>query len=254
MAEIGKKKSFQRALVGLRDRILVGDLVQGDRVSEVALSEELGISRTPLREAMRELVDQGLLERLPNGGCRVSSLTKRDVQDFIALRGLMEGAVFRIAAERGITKEKRESCESVISEIDIALGESVAHIDFDRYVALNAKLHQKLAALCDSTVMVAELARISKRPMAGPSAFLSDQALAPKTLQSLYVAQYQHKAILNAIANREGARAESLAREHARLAHRNLEFFLASERPTIKGVSGLTFVQIDADTGVGMKP
>ncbi|WP_439155343.1 GntR family transcriptional regulator [Yoonia sp.] len=248
MAEIEKKKSFQRALVGLRDRILVGNLMQGDRVSEVALSEELGISRTPLREAMRELVDQGLLERVPTGGCRVSSFTKRDVQDAIDLRGLLEGAVFRIAAERGITDEQRQSCEATVAEIDSALGETTTCIDFARYVVLNERLHEELAALCDSPVMLAELARVVKRPMAGPSAFLTDQSMAPRTLQSLYVAQDQHKAILCAIANREGARAEALAREHARLAHRNLAFFLGPDRKRDTQIPGLTLVQDEADT------
>lgn len=245
MAEIEKKKSYQRALMGLRDRILMGDLVQGDRVSEVALSEELGISRTPLREAMRELVDQGLLERVPTGGCRVCSLTKRDVLDAIELRGLLEGAVFRLAAERGITAAQRRSCEAIISGIDAALGDGGAPIDFERYVVLNEKLHGELATLSDSQVMQAELARVCKRPMAGPSAFLQGQAMAPQTLRSLYVAQDQHKAILNAIINREGARAEALAREHARLAHRNLEFFLGSEKRVIDQIPGLTLVQQD---------
>lgn len=246
MAEMEKKKSFQRALIGVRDRILLGDLAQGDRVSEVALAEELGISRTPLREAMRELVDQGLLEKMVSGGCRVSSFTKRDVQDAITLRGILEGAVFRIAAERGIGDDQKEACQIILEDIDDALGDTPAAIKFDRYVALNQKFHDTMAALCDSHVMRAELARVGKRPMAGPSAFLHDQAMAPQTLRSLYVAQDQHKAMLDAIANREGARAEALAREHARLAHRNLEFFLNSERKTLARIPGLTLVQ-DAD-------
>lgn len=243
MAGIEKKKSFQRALVGLRDRILLGDLAQGDRVSEVALAEELGISRTPLREAMRELVDQGLLEKLSTGGCRVSTFTKRDVQDAIALRGLLEGAVFRIAAERGITSDQKAACEDILDDIDTALGDTPAAINFDLYVATNQRFHDELASLCDSQVMLAELARISKRPMAGPSAFLNDQAMAPRTLRSLHVAQEQHRAMLDAIANREGARAEALAREHARLAHRNLEYFLGSERKVLAKIPGLSLVQ-----------
>ena len=245
MAEIEKKRSYQRALMGLRHRILVGELMQGDRVSEVALAEELGISRTPLREAMRELVDQGLLERVPTGGCRVCSLTKRDVMDAIELRGLLEGAVFRIAAERGITAAQHRSCAATIAEIDGVLDDQSAHVDFERYVELNEQLHAQLAVLSDSQVMQAELARVCRRPMAGPSAFLQGQSLAPQTLRSLCVAQDQHKAILDAIVNREGARAEALAREHARLAHRNLDFFLGAESHVIEQIPGLTLVQQD---------
>ncbi len=245
LAEIEKKKSFQRALMGLRERILVGDLVKGDRVSEVALADELGISRTPLREAMRELVDQGLLERVPTGGCRVCSLTRRDVRDWIELRGLLEGSVFRLAAERGISLDQQHTCEAIIADIDLVLGHTADTIDFDRYVTLNEKLHAKLATLCDSPVMLAELKRVNKRPMASPSAFLHGQSMAPQTLRSLYIAQDQHKAILDAICAREGARAEALAREHARLAHRNLDFFLGSEQRVIAQIPGLTLVQND---------
>lgn len=243
MAELEKKKSFQRALIGVRDRILLGDLAQGDRVSEVALAEELGISRTPLREAMRELVDQGLLEKMATGGCRVSSFTKRDVQDAITLRGLLEGAVFRMAAERGISDDQKSTCQLILDDIDDALGETAADIKFDHYVTLNQTFHEQMASLCDSPVMLTELARVSKRPMAGPSAFLNDQAMAPQTLRSLYVAQDQHRAMLDAIANREGARAEALAREHARLAHRNLELFLSAERKDLARIPGLALVQ-----------
>lgn len=251
MAEVEKKKSFQRALTGLRDRILLGELIQGDRVSEVALAEELGVSRTPLREAMRELVDQGLLERVPTGGCRVASFTKRDVKDSIELRGLLEGAVFRIAAERGISPEQYEQCEEIIAGIDDALRTVPEAIDFQRYVALNESLHVEMASLCDSQIMLAELARVGKRPMAGPSAFLTDQAMAPQTLRSLYIAQDQHKAMLDAITNREGARVEALAREHARLAHRNLEFFLHSERQLVAQIPGLTLLHAEEDAKQG---
>ena len=247
MAEVEKKKSYQRALMGLRERILVGDLVQGDRVSEVALSEELGISRTPLREAMRELADQGLLERLPTGGYRVCSLTKRDVMDAIELRGLLEGAVFRLAAERGITAAQRADCHATIAEIDSIFAETPENFDFDRYVMLNEKLHGQFAALSDSPVMQAELARVCKRPMAGPSAFLQGQAVASQTLWSLRFAQEQHKAILNAITNREGGRAEALAREHARLAHRNLDYFLETEVAGAERIPGLSLVQQDSE-------
>ncbi|MDZ7823067.1 MAG: GntR family transcriptional regulator [Ahrensia sp.] len=110
MAEIIKKRGFQTALAGLRDKILTGELVKGDHLSEVVLAAELGISRTPLREAMRELTDQGLIEKLPNGRYQVCSLTRNDVRDFIALRGIMEGNIFRLSAEKGISEDQRLHC------------------------------------------------------------------------------------------------------------------------------------------------
>ncbi|MDZ7823257.1 MAG: GntR family transcriptional regulator [Ahrensia sp.] len=171
MAEIIKKRGFQTALVGLRDKILTGELVKGDHLSEVVLAADLGISRTPLREAMRELTDQGLIEKLPNGRYQVCSLTRNDVRDFIALRGIIEGNIFRLSAEKGISEEQRLHCFETLTAIDKVLNVSSSSIDFDEYMDLNAKLHDQFASICASTVMLNELARVSKLPMASPGAF-----------------------------------------------------------------------------------
>ncbi|KMK68022.1 GntR family transcriptional regulator [Puniceibacterium sp. IMCC21224] len=250
MADIEKNSRYQRAISGLRDRILIGDLAKGTRLSEVALAEELGISRTPLREAMRELVEQGLLERLPAGGCRVVSFSRRDVMDTIELRGVLEGAAFRMAAEQGATRAGVQSCTALIKQIDDALGPSEAEINFARYVTLNEELHLSLAGLCHSTVLRTELAKICQRPLAGPSAFLGAQATSPPTRRSFFVAQEQHRAILDAIVNREGARAEALAREHARLALRNLDIVLSAGPNTRDQVPGITLVEITPERKV----
>lgn len=247
MAEPLKKKSFQTALMGLRERILTGDLVKGNHLSEVVLANELGISRTPLREAMRELIDQGLLEKLPNGRYQVCCLTRDDVRDYIALRGLLEGDVFRMAAEKGISPAQKSACKKTLAALDDVLSWSVADIDFGLYMELNEILHTQYAEICDSPVMLSELARVNNRPMASPSAFLGGQAASADTLQSLFVAQYQHKSILEAICNGEGARAEALGREHARLAHRNLDLFLANGSSVAAQIPGLALIERDPE-------
>lgn len=243
MAETRKKKGFQTAFAGLRDKILTGEIVKGDHLSEVALASELGISRTPLREAMRELTDQGLIEKLPNGRYQVCSLTRDDVRDFIALRGLLEGSIFRLAAERGISSQQRADCEKTLQALDDVLAVSPATIDFDRYMALNEKLHIQFTSICDSPVMLNELARVNKLPMASPSAFLGGQAGSHATLRSLVGAQDQHKSIFEAICNREGARAEALGREHARLAYKNLDLFLETGLSATAQIPGLALVE-----------
>ncbi|MGJ8623071.1 MAG: GntR family transcriptional regulator [Yoonia sp.] len=243
MANIRKKKGFQTALVGLRDKILTGELVKGDHLAEVVLANELGISRTPLREAMRELTDQGLIEKLPNGRYQVCSLTRDDVRDFIALRGILEGSIFRLAAEKGISPQQRDACQETLTALDDVINVSTDAIDFDRYMALNEQLHVQFAAISDSPVMLNELARINKLPMASPSAFLGGQAASDSTLRSLFGAQDQHKSIFDAICNREGARAEALGREHARLAYKNLDLFLETGQPATAQIPGLALVE-----------
>jgi len=242
VAEAEKKISFQRALMGLRERILTGALGVGDRVSEVALARDLGVSRTPLREAMAELIEQGLLERMPTGGCMVRSLTRADVMDAIELRGTVEGLACRLAAERGADAHGLDSCDAILARIDTALGGSVEQTDFERYMDLNAQFHHRLARLCGSAVVTRELDRVTAMPMAGPSAFLQGQSMFPHTLRSFVVAQDQHRAILDAIRRREGARAEALAREHARLALRNLDYFLGEGARHARRIPGISLV------------
>ncbi len=242
LAEAEKKISYQRALMGLRERILTGTLAVGDRVSEVALARDLGVSRTPVREAMAELVEQGLLERMPTGGCMVRSLTRADVVDGIELRGTIEGLACRLAAERGVPEMRLTACDAILAKIDGALGPGSEHTDFESYMQLNARFHQALGGLSDSAVVLKELDRVTAMPMAGPSAFLQGQALIPQTLRSLFVAQDHHRAIVEAIRHREGARAEALAREHARLALRNLDFFLGEGARHAERIPGISLV------------
>ena len=92
---------LERALLGLRSLILSGTFAQGQRLSEVKVAEQLGISRTPLRQAIERLVAEGLLERIPTGGSRIAPITYRDIADAIELRGVVEGTAARMAAERG---------------------------------------------------------------------------------------------------------------------------------------------------------
>ena len=232
---------LDKALLGLRSLILGGDFDEGQRLSEVAVSQALGISRTPLRQAMDRLVAEGLLERIKTGGCRVATFTKEDIADAIEIRGVIEGTAARMAAERGSDPELIAQAEVVLARIDIALTQNVG-IDFDAYVTGNARFHELIGQLSGSTLVQKEIARMVLLPLASPSSFLSDQAMIPDFHESLRYAQRQHRAILEAITNREGGRAEAITREHARLALINFNY-LTEHKPTLATqVPGLALV------------
>ena len=118
-------------------------------------------------------------------------------------------------------------------------------IDFDLYVRENAKFHDLLARLAGSPLIEREVKRMSRLPLASPSAFLSDQAMIPDFQESLRYAQRQHHAILDAIVGREGARAEALTREHARLALTNFNYVTTQHPKLAKAVPGLALVASD---------
>ena len=231
----------QRALMGLRELIVSGELRAGTRLHEVALANRLGISRTPLRAALARLGQEGFVEVVPSGGYAVRRFGREDVIDAIELRGVLEGTAVRLAAERGVPSARMAQLHALLGELERALGASEAKMQFDRYVDLNAVFHESLWSLAGRTIRT-EIERVTSLPFASPSAFLDKQADVPAFRRSLFGAQAQHRAIVNALELREGARAEALAREHARLARHNLEFVLDEDRSLIRRVPALALV------------
>ncbi|GAB4260956.1 MAG: GntR family transcriptional regulator [Pararhodobacter sp.] len=219
----------KRAVYVLRQKVLRGELPGGTRLYEVALSEELQISRTPVREAMSRLAEEGLLERAPGGGFQVRSFTRRDVIDAIELRGVLEGTAARLAAERGADARRLRGIDDILSRLDGCFGAYGDPVDFDSYSELNGLFHAELAGLCASPLILRELERVKSLPFASPSAFVLGRPDFAASHRSLVVAQAQHRALMRAIAAREGARAEAIAREHARIARANLEEALEAE-------------------------
>ncbi|OLP50654.1 GntR family transcriptional regulator [Allorhizobium taibaishanense] len=232
----------RRAVVELREKIVNGELAGGTRLFEVSLAEALDISRTPVREALSRLAEEGLLDRLPNGGFTVRRFGYGDVVDAIELRGVMEGTAARLAAERGADTRALEEIEETVQQLDRCFGVRVDDVDFDRYSDLNEVFHRQLAALCASTVVLREVERASALPFASPSAFLPNKLDVATFRRSLRSAQDQHRTLVEAIAAREGARAEAIAREHAQIAKRNLEYIFRENRALLGKIPGLALI------------
>ncbi len=230
-----------RALSALRTLILSGAFARDEKLSEPALSDRLGISRTPLREAMMHLLQEGLLHRDDGGSARVSCYTMRDIIDAIEVRGTLEGLAARLAAERGVSAEALAAARAILDALDQALG-AAAGVDFRAYIVHNTAFHDWLAQAAASPVVIREIARAKRMPLSGPGAFLTGQEGQRPFLQSLIIAQDQHRAILDAIETGEGARAEALAREHARLARRNLQQAIDRRKTEATTIPGLALV------------
>lgn len=235
-----------RAHIDMRGRILAGQFAPAERLSETALSELLSVSRTPLREALGRLVEEGLVERGPAGGCRVSSFSIQDIYDANEIRGLLEGLAARTAAERGIDAAALAVCHQILAELDQVLAD-LDKFDFAAYVRLNADFHSWIAEAAGRQVIRREIERICRLPLASPSGFLSGQEDGPEFRASLLLAQAQHRAILEAIEAGEGTRAEAVSREHARLARQNLRQALSLDANKIRQIPGLALVSADGD-------
>lgn len=222
-----------KAQLKLRQLILDGQLKAGERVPELSLVERTGVSRTPIRSALMRLADEGLLEALPTGGFVVRSFDQAEVLDSIDIRGTLEGTAARRAAERRLSSAELAELRDCVGAMDSLVARRMVGVEqFFDYVRLNELFHTLLIELAQSAVLQRTIDRIVALPFASPSAFVMAQATLPEAQQVLTIAQEHHRAILDAIQLGEGARAESLAREHSHLAIRNLQS--ASQRTAMR--------------------
>ena len=195
--------------------ILRGDLAPGERLAEVALAERLGVSRTPIRQALPALAREGLLAAAGRRGYVVRSFSPQDVLDAIETRGLLEGLAARRIAERGATPELIRSLRECLSQGDAILAKRrFESTDEQRYSEMNGRFHTLIVEGAASRIFADTLARNDHVPFASARAVAFSRDLA-ELLPILNYAHRQHHAIVQALENRESARAEALMREHA---------------------------------------
>jgi GntR family transcriptional regulator of vanillate catabolism len=223
--------------------ILTGALPAGKRVPELHLVDRTGVSRTPLRIAMERLAHEGLLERRARGGFTVRAFTRTEIEHAIELRGVLEGTAARLASERARQHRHLERMAALVDELDGAIGGLPAMDAFEGYVRLNEQFHDLLLAMPESELLRSLIRQVTTVPFASPSAFLLVHARAPESQQILAIAQVHHRSIVEAIARGEGARAEAIAREHARLSLWNLDAALRdSER--LRALPGAALIRL----------
>lgn len=148
--------SSQRTVGALRKLILHGDLAAGARLGEVELAERLGVSRTPVREALTRLAAEGLVELVPNRGARVSSWTVAELAAVFDLRVALEPKLTELAARRATPLDVAALHE--LAEEMAAVGRPGPGQDLDVLIELNRRFHSCLVAVADQPAMAAALA------------------------------------------------------------------------------------------------
>jgi GntR family transcriptional regulator, vanillate catabolism transcriptional regulator len=206
---------YKNVALRIREMILRGELPPGERLGEEALAERLGVSRTPIRQALPALAREGLLAAAGRRGYVVRSFSPQDVLDAIETRGLLEGLAARRIAEKGATPELIRSLKECLSQGDAILAKRrFESADEQRYSEMNGRFHALIVEGAGSRILADALARNDHVPFASATAV----AFSRDTAQLLPVLSYahrQHHAIVQALENRESARAEALMREHA---------------------------------------
>ncbi len=242
-----------RTLLNLRGMLLRGDFQAGERLSELPLVARLGVSRTPIRLALDRLAHEGLLEASPGGGFVVRAFTLEDIWDAIETRGVLEGAAARLAAERlerddelSQLREYRDELDAMIQDHDDPDKFSKPDIDsYARYLDINEAFHSEIVTLAKSPMLKRALQQVTSVPFTSPSALVYARRKLPRAPQMFAVSHEHHRAIVDAIEHRQGARAEALAREHSRMTRSNVESAL-SDSSILSDVPGASLIRIPA--------
>jgi len=123
----------------LREAILNGSFVPGERLVESEVAESLGTSRTPVRESLIQLEQEGLIENRPNRGSFVKDFTAEDVREIFRLRAALEGVAWRLAVER-MNEEDLQFLEGLLGK----QREAIAKGDHDKLIKLDGLFHQHI--------------------------------------------------------------------------------------------------------------
>jgi DNA-binding GntR family transcriptional regulator len=188
----------ERAYQTLRTAILEGRLAVGERIYEAKIAEQLGISRNPVRESVRRLQQDGLLDVRPRGGIYVASISAEAADDLYRVRGALEALAARLAAER-ITPAELEHLQTLVHEPDDHDPESPV-TEADRF-------HRAVHEYAHSPQLLEPLELLYARVLHYRNVTLALPGRA-------HVANAGHLEIFQAIARHDGARAEIVMREH----------------------------------------
>jgi len=212
----------------LRDMILTGELAAGTQLLQVELSERLGVSRTPLREAFRVLEHDGLI-RVSNGNktVEVVALSSDDVLEIYALREVVDGLAARLLAERGLNREEERALRRDLTAMEAA----TPSCDLARYSPAHSHFHSMICDRCGNK-WVRELVPLVRRSsQMTVSRQLSASAAENRGLGgaaaemirvSLEGGNDDHRAIFEAVLSGDGREAERQARRHIRRSIRRI--------------------------------
>lgn len=205
-----------RLVAVLRADILNGRFAQDSRVGEEAIARERGVSRTPVRHALRALEQEGLLYRLPRRGYRVRSYTMSEIADAIEVRGELEAMAARIHAEAGWIGETRSTLATLSDEgVLLVKRENLTTEVRIRWAALNLQFHDALVIGTGKVGLAHAYEHLKQIPLVSPRAMVFEREIGTRTREQLAAAQLDHDRLIAAIDARKGQRASEIMRDHA---------------------------------------
>lgn len=200
----------------LRELITRGDLAPGQRINERLLTEQFGISRTPLREAIKMLSAEGLIKLLPNRGAVVTTVTSADAEDMFQVMSALEALGGELACQRAADKDIAE-----VAALHQRMREFHAAGDLVNYFELNQRIHQMIIDCAGNRELSEAYRRISTRIR---RARYMANLFKPRWNEAMA----EHEAMLDALSKRDSARLKALLGAHLDNKSRAVQDWLAT--------------------------
>jgi len=195
----------------IKTQIINGAYGPGDTLLESKLSDELGVSRTPIREAIRLLEMEGLVETTTKKGAVVLGISPKDVEDIYAIRQLVEGLAARWAAER-LTDHELKELQKIYELMEFYAQKH----DVEEMAELDNRFHQMIYEIAGSKILYLTLHNLHQYVQLARLKSLSVQNRLPQTLA-------EHHAILEAFRGKDADTAEKAMADHVKMAYLNIQ-------------------------------
>jgi len=186
----------------LRKAILTGELKPGERLMEIHLAEQLGVSRTPIREAIRKLELEGLVTNLPRRGAQVAEISEKGLRDVLEVRRSLDTFCAELACER-ITEEEKEALVRACEKFEEAVKEGDATL----IAKADVDFHDIIIQATGNERLVAMLNNLAEQMYRFRFEYIKDESQHGRLIK-------EHRALLDAILTGNIVGASNAAREH----------------------------------------
>jgi len=222
MGSIVRRSLHDELVERLQTIIVEGDLAPGEKIPEKDLCAKFGVSRTPMREALKVLASEGLIALTPNRGAWVTSLTLADLEEVFPVMGALEALAGEMACARISDQEiarVRKLHETMVEHYDTG--------DLPAYFQLNQKIHGAIVKAADNATLSAQYRMLASRVrraryMANMSAERWTKAVA------------EHKEIIIALEARDGPKLAEILKHHLANKFATVRDWLEKEQPASK--------------------
>jgi GntR family transcriptional regulator, vanillate catabolism transcriptional regulator len=219
-----------QATLQIREMILRGELAPGQRIPEAMIAGQLGISRTPVRQALPALAEEGLLVPAGRRGYAVRVFTIGEIVTALDVRATLEGLAARLLTERGVPHALLRTLKECLGDGDALFAKRRLETgDEFSYGQINERFHNAIVEAADNNIISDLVARLHRVPFVAPATIAFDKKTANDMYDLLHHAHREHHAITDALEKGQGARAEALLKEHVHSQKQSMN--LAEHRP-----------------------